>query len=99
MLGDVCDRLSGQGISLLIADDVKDLVREKGYQPKFGARPLRRAIQTLIEDPLADYLLSRGETRGLRVEACCAEGDVVFNSVLNTLDAEPEKRECETVCH
>ncbi len=99
MLGDVCDRLSGQGISLLIADDVKDLVREKGYQPKFGARPLRRAIQTLIEDPLADYLLSRGETRGLRVEACCVEGDVVFNSVLNTLDAEPEKRECETVCH
>ena len=60
---------------------MKDLVREKGYQPKFGARPLRRTIQSFVEDPLADYLLENGVSKGLHVEAFISEGHVSFSVV------------------
>ena len=42
-----------------LTDDAKDLLVEKGYDPTMGARPLRRAIQRYIEDPLADFVLGR----------------------------------------
>src|SRR5438105_3264996 len=42
-----------------LADDAKELLVEKGYDPAMGARPLRRAIQRHIEDPLADFVLGR----------------------------------------
>src|SRR5262245_64811383 len=40
-------------------EEAKEMVVDKGYDPAMGARPLRRAIQRLIEDPLADYVLGR----------------------------------------
>ena len=40
-----------------MSDDAKDLLADKGYDPDFGARPLRRVIQDLVEDPLAEELL------------------------------------------
>jgi ATP-dependent Clp protease ATP-binding subunit ClpC len=42
-----------------LTDDAKELLVEKGYDPAMGARPLRRAIQRHIEDPLADFVLGR----------------------------------------
>src|SRR5207237_8207562 len=42
-----------------LTDDAKELLVEKGYDPAMGARPLRRAIQRFIEDPLADFVLGR----------------------------------------
>jgi ATP-dependent Clp protease ATP-binding subunit ClpC len=44
-------------LQLELSDDAKDLLVEKGWDPAMGARPLRRAIQRYIEDPLADYVL------------------------------------------
>ena len=44
-------------LSLNLSDDAKDLLVEKGWDPSMGARPLRRAIQRYIEDPLADEVL------------------------------------------
>jgi ATP-dependent Clp protease ATP-binding subunit ClpC len=44
-------------LSLNLSDDAKDLLVEKGWDPAMGARPLRRAIQRYIEDPLADEVL------------------------------------------
>ena len=49
----------------LDTDDAKDLLVEEGYDPAMGARPLRRAIQRLLEDPLADELLHGTLTEGL----------------------------------
>jgi ATP-dependent Clp protease ATP-binding subunit ClpC len=45
--------------SIELTDDAKELLVEKGYDPTMGARPLRRAIQRYIEDPLADFVLGR----------------------------------------
>jgi len=43
---------------LEVANDAKEFLAEKGYDKKFGARPLRRAIERYIEDPLAEEILS-----------------------------------------
>jgi ATP-dependent Clp protease ATP-binding subunit ClpC len=45
--------------SIELTDGAKELLVEKGYDPTMGARPLRRAIQRYIEDPLADFVLGR----------------------------------------
>jgi ATP-dependent Clp protease ATP-binding subunit ClpC len=46
-------------VTIELSDEAKDMLVEKGYDPAMGARPLRRAIQRLIEDPLADFVLGR----------------------------------------
>ncbi len=53
----VREQLEGQGIGLELTPEAKVLVAGKGYQPELGARPLRRAIQQLIEDPLSEKIL------------------------------------------
>jgi ATP-dependent Clp protease ATP-binding subunit ClpC len=53
----VAKRLSQQGITVELDQKAKDFLIEKGYNPDFGARPLRRALGTYIEDPLSEMLL------------------------------------------
>ncbi|HEY2602468.1 MAG TPA: AAA family ATPase, partial [Thermoleophilaceae bacterium] len=63
-------------LSLNLSDDAKDLLVEKGWDPAMGARPLRRAIQRYIEDPLADKVLSSSMEPGSTVEVDkAAEGE------------------------
>ncbi|MBO4642564.1 MAG: ATP-dependent Clp protease ATP-binding subunit [Bacteroidaceae bacterium] len=50
-------RLNDLGYTLEIAPDVKDFLGQKGYDVQFGARPLRRAIQNYLEDPLCEYIM------------------------------------------
>lgn len=57
-------RVANQGISLKITAGAIKLVAEKGYNPEYGARPLRRALQELVEDPLSDALLTGQLTSG-----------------------------------
>jgi ATP-dependent Clp protease ATP-binding subunit ClpC len=57
-VGKVSERLSHQGITLSLDDKAKAFLIEKGYNPDFGARPLRRSIGHYIEDPLSEMLLS-----------------------------------------
>jgi ATP-dependent Clp protease ATP-binding subunit ClpC len=63
----VRERLAEHEIELEITEDAMDLLAEKGYDPDFGARPLRRAIQDLLEDPLAEKLLSGDFVAGDKV--------------------------------
>jgi ATP-dependent Clp protease ATP-binding subunit ClpC len=56
-LAKVIKRLKETGLKLVLADEAKDLLIERGYSPEFGARPLRRAIEHLLEDPLSEELL------------------------------------------
>ena len=58
MLDDLSLRLDTKGVKINVADDVKAKILEKGYKPKYGARPLRRAIQSILEDKLSDFMLS-----------------------------------------
>ncbi|GIV31382.1 MAG: ATP-dependent Clp protease ClpC [Saprospiraceae bacterium] len=68
-LKDVYKRLENLGYELILSDEAKDFVAEKGYDPAFGARPLNRAIQKYIEDPLAEFLLTENPPQGTRLEA------------------------------
>ena len=52
------ERLEVKGMTLELDAAAKDFLIDKGYNPDFGARPLRRALSTYIEDPLAENLLS-----------------------------------------
>ncbi|MGI8945739.1 MAG: AAA family ATPase, partial [Thermoleophilaceae bacterium] len=68
--------LAEQELSLNLADGAADLLVEKGWDPAMGARPLRRAIQRYIEDPLVDEVLAKNMPPGSTVEVDrAAEGD------------------------
>lgn len=58
MLRDVASRLTEKGITLEVTERFKELVVQEGYNPSYGARPLRRAIMRLLEDSLAEAMLS-----------------------------------------
>ncbi|CAA9308304.1 ATP-dependent Clp protease, ATP-binding subunit ClpC [uncultured Coleofasciculus sp.] len=58
MLNEVFGRLTEQGITLEVTDKFKERLVEEGYNPSYGARPLRRAIMRLLEDVLAEQILS-----------------------------------------
>ncbi len=57
MMKRVRDQLSSQGLDLVLTEDAKAFLGKKGYDPELGARPLRRAIQRLLEDPLSEKVL------------------------------------------
>ncbi|HET6442111.1 MAG TPA: ATP-dependent Clp protease ATP-binding subunit [Phycisphaerae bacterium] len=62
-LAKVRERLESQGLQLVLTNEAKEFLIEKGYNPDFGARPLRRAIENLIEDHISEELL-RGAYKG-----------------------------------
>jgi ATP-dependent Clp protease ATP-binding subunit ClpC len=70
------ERLEAQRLSLEVTDAARDRLAAEGYEPEFGARPLRRAIVNLIEDPLAEKLLTGEVAAGDRVTVDL-EGDMV----------------------
>src|SRR5205814_4048548 len=53
------EQMATHEVSIELTDEARELLVDKGYDPAMGARPLRRAIQRYIEDPLADYVLGR----------------------------------------
>jgi ATP-dependent Clp protease ATP-binding subunit ClpC len=57
MLTRVRDQLANQHLDLALTDDAKEFLGTQGYDPELGARPLRRAIQRLLEDPLSERVL------------------------------------------
>ena len=86
-------QMADQGVSFQLTDAAKDLLVDEGYDPAMGARPLRRAIQRLIEDPLADELLHGTLTEGL-VIVCDRDGDVMR---MDRTEAPPAPAEPEVV--
>ncbi len=68
-LKDLYKRLRGMNFTLVLSDEAKAFVAEKGYDPQFGARPLNRAIQKYIEDPLAEAILNENPSEGSTLEA------------------------------
>jgi ATP-dependent Clp protease ATP-binding subunit ClpB len=77
-LGRLRERLGERGLSLELTDEAKRVLAEAGWDPAYGARPLKRAIQRLLENPLALRLLEADFVDGdtIRVEA--QHGDLVF---------------------
>ncbi|MGH7691365.1 MAG: ATP-dependent Clp protease ATP-binding subunit [Candidatus Dormibacteria bacterium] len=76
MLVRVREHLQRQGLSLLVTDQAKDLLAERGFDRQFGARPLRRVIQAEIEDPLSEELLKITYTPGDLVTIDVEDGEI-----------------------
>jgi ATP-dependent Clp protease ATP-binding subunit ClpC len=71
-------RLVDQGVKLVVSEEAKAILAHEGYDKMLGARPLRRAIQRLIEDPLSEALLYGKFQEGDTVEAVVQEGGITF---------------------
>jgi ATP-dependent Clp protease ATP-binding subunit ClpC len=78
----VKDQLADQDIDIIISDEAKELLVKEGYNPVYGARPLRRAIQKLIEDPLSEKVLGKEYVAGSTILiAADEEGHITFEKV------------------
>jgi ATP-dependent Clp protease ATP-binding subunit ClpB len=71
-------RLAERGLSLELTDAAKEVVAEAGWDPAYGARPLKRALQRLIENPLALRLLEGDFVEGDTIRVDAQNGDLVF---------------------
>jgi ATP-dependent Clp protease ATP-binding subunit ClpC len=73
-------------------DKAKNYLAEKGYDPQFGARPLNRAIQKYLEDPLAEFILNNQADlkEGMTLNASLGENDVMIINFADT-DKKPKK--------
>ncbi|HLG92676.1 MAG TPA: AAA family ATPase, partial [Acidimicrobiales bacterium] len=81
MIKRVREQLEGQGLGLELTLAAKELLAEKGYDPTLGARPLRRAIQQLVEDPLSERILWKEFRAGETVIVDVENSEIVFRSV------------------
>jgi ATP-dependent Clp protease ATP-binding subunit ClpC len=80
LLSQVGERLAANGIRVAFDDSVVDLLIEKGFDATLGARPLKRSIQKLIEDPLSEHVL-RGQLRdGSEVRVSRQDDELTFTS-------------------
>ena len=79
LLDRLAHRLAEKRLKLDISPEAAALVAQAGYDPAFGARPLRRAIRDHIENPLAKALLAGRFTEGDTIRAAVKNGQVVFS--------------------
>ncbi|MBX3066475.1 MAG: ATP-dependent Clp protease ATP-binding subunit [Anaerolineae bacterium] len=80
----VRERVSEHALVLEVTDAAKALLAEKGYDPEYGARPLRRVITNLVEDKLSDGILSGQFKLGATVRIDAAEGEITFTPIEGT---------------
>ncbi len=79
LLSELQDRLIHKGIHLVVASSAKKLIIKEGYDEKFGARPLRRAMQDLLEHKIADGILSGEYEKGTVLKVTAQKGKLVVN--------------------
>jgi ATP-dependent Clp protease ATP-binding subunit ClpB len=71
-------RLAERGLRLELTDEARAVLAEAGWDPTYGARPLKRAIQRLLENPLALRLLEGEFSEGDTVRVDAKDGELVF---------------------
>jgi ATP-dependent Clp protease ATP-binding subunit ClpB len=79
-LGYLRNRLAERDMGLTLSDQALDLLAEAGYDPVYGARPLKRAIQTRIENPLAQQILKGAFRPGDTIEVDVTDGELTFRA-------------------
>ena len=77
-LKEVKDRLKEQDVDVVLDKAAKDLLIDKGFDPVFGARPLKRTIQRLLEDPLAEEIISKRFGKGKPIKVTAKDGKLIF---------------------
>ncbi len=90
MLIRVRKQLGAQGLDLVLTDDAKGHLGTKGYDPELGARPLRRAIQRMLEDPMSEkFLLGEFKAGSTILVALDSENDELTFECIETPDVPP----------
>ena len=92
MVADLRDRMIAQNMSINLDEAAIKLIAKEGTDTTFGARPLRRAIQRLLEDPLSEQILEGRWTSGSVVDVTAVDGELVFNEGTGSIPA-PRKRD------
>ncbi|WP_018963171.1 ATP-dependent Clp protease ATP-binding subunit [Coprothermobacter platensis] len=82
MVDELNKQIRSQNIAVKISDRLLEQIIKEGYEPRFGARPLRRAIQRLVKDPLAEYMLQRENVTGTLMMDY-EDGSTIINPVPN----------------
>ncbi len=92
MLDKVRSQMTSQGMDLVVTAEVSELLGNEGFDPQFGARPLRRAVQRLIEDPLSEEILLGRFVEGDTIRAELEDGRIFFvkGADLKSLSIESE---------
>jgi len=97
MVSDLLKRAGDLGIQVEFTQAAKDFLVEKGYDPQYGARPLRRAIQKYVEDPLAEAILSNEVKEGdlvvINYDESTKPGELIFETRPAAEAASSEKPE------
>jgi len=89
MMKRVTEQLKAKDIEIVLTDQAKDLIASKGYDPALGARPLRRTIQRMIEDPLSEKLLWKEFTAATTIIGDAVGDEITFSSAPTPPDTPP----------
>ena len=76
-------RLKSRNIELILTDSAKDFLVEKGYDPDYGARPMRRAVERYLEDPLAEEILKGSLLDNLPINVVVEDDHLAFRQEAN----------------
>jgi ATP-dependent Clp protease ATP-binding subunit ClpC len=79
MISRLREQLSQQGVGITLTSGAREILAREGFDPAFGARPLRRAIQRLVEDPLSEEILAGQWGAGDVVELTAQDGTIAFH--------------------
>ena len=97
LLQDVAKRLADRGISFNLNEDAKNFLAKKGFNPSYGARPLKRAVQKYLENPLSEEIL-RGQYAGDVQLEIGADGEEELTFSFSKKNSKPKKtKKTETV--
>ncbi|MCX5726268.1 MAG: ATP-dependent Clp protease ATP-binding subunit [Candidatus Saganbacteria bacterium] len=88
LIGDLIKQIKDSEINLEVTEPVKEIIIKDGYDPKFGARPLRRSVQKLLENPLSNQIIEGKFRAGDSILADEKEGKIIFE-----LKGREEKKE------
>ncbi len=89
MMKRVQEQLKSKDIEIVLTERARELLAEKGYDPTLGARPLRRTIQRLVEDPLAEKILWKEFAAGQTVVVDAENGEITFRAAETSPDYPP----------
>ena len=81
LLKDIYEKMSEKGAELTVTEEAKEIILENGYDQKYGARPLKRAIRTLVEDKLAKLSLTGEIKKGSRIIADAKDGKITVTAI------------------
>jgi len=97
MINELSQRMAEQGYSIQVSSSARKIIIDKGWDPKFGGRPLRRALQKELEDPLSLKILSENYLPGTAFSALGKGGKIHFRAEekaeANTIISQQEDQE------